>query len=416
MWQMWQRFEIGLATPLGEAFVLLLALWAAVSLVYAWMLLRSRGESNRALALAESCAEVQKQFGQRSWSQWRMDFFGLVATAKDGAALCAVLPELGGIEASERYARAQIGQCTHKPLFAYLARSSGKMQTLAQYLLDSALSKDMQESLCLELCRQLAKIHASGVYHGFVSPGSCVLSQDRVELIHSCAAYAIGPQAMQKRIQQVESQKAGLERLTQRELSAQLAYLAPEQRQGRASASCDFYSYAATCCCIFSSKPFTGAASVDWQTVPAKWHSFLRACLVEEASKRPKDFLELQDRLYDPELALNAMEEVPAELPVCETASLKDVASAMKRVMEPEMLDSDVRAGLAAIDTRRYNEARSHFKHAEKKGHSSADLQLGWALLFHYEGDSARSEKAYEQCLRLDPAKAARFHKTIALR
>jgi tetratricopeptide (TPR) repeat protein len=254
-------------------------------------------------------------------------------------------------------------------------------------------------------------------------------------LVDAGIAFTFGPDIICNRLAHLRLGKHPIDRYCRNELMEQSVYLAPEQRTlgllNEVGSAADYYSFGALALALFGHKRFISLKDVDWTQIPSKWHPFLKACLEEKASNRPRDFLEIEDRLLDPELALMHAEvstfdsgktSVALDADKEAEAEFNALTGLLRRsegkisLKEPDTLKQHLDEGQKALKMAKWEFAKKAFKSALRidPNHTVANLNLAIAL---YElGEFKASEKHVKAAQEIDASAAKRFRQHIAFR
>ena len=494
------RFELAFGSQLG---VILFALMIALCLLLAlyWALTRQKHKIDSIAFEHKSyftqAEELASLFAFASTH--KLDFFGrqtIVKSKQDGSyALCTIPSPLHGDLASrerfQRYHRAT--QHQKIPLLSELIwkhdqdslviiqdkiiRKSGRLRIgLSEYLLDHRLGVADCELVLLELSLALAKLHdiatesGEGLYHGFLLPRSLYLgldSQKRItRLVVADAPFAIsfGSERLYEMIQEVKQEKADvksdMEHTSRQTLLKQLPMLAPEQQSpeglSRVGPPCDFFAFGALAVTLFTHHPFSSPEDIIWKDVPPAWQAFLKKCLEFTPSNRPQDFLEIQDRLTDPDLALThvqtqitskanqaaAQSEMAPAIPKIQDTleGSKEIAlnklsstieSLQQRLQQARRAENYTEAeelapniikeisekiisGMKALKNSRLQPARGHFDKAIELAPHHPEAHVGLAIVYYEEGDLKQAEYHYLMAKQMAPYTAKIFRDYIA--
>jgi len=322
------------------------------------------------------------------------------------------------------------------------------LSPLQRYLLDKRLGKAYTEEILLEVARGMAALHrlkterGEPLYHGFLLPRSLFIDFDvnrsisEIVIGDAGMAYALGPEKVYQRISLLRAGKLPIEKFTGYELLEQIGMLAPEQKDSNrlqeVSQQSDFYAFGALAVVMFAREGFRDYRSIDWSAVPVKWRSFLQGCLEDDISCRPKNFLELEDWLTDPDLALtlrfrdNNCEDDSDDDDFPEV-SLDSLVGVLQRVQQGKGLSlrnsagkdkfgQCLEAGLKALKMSRWSSARKYLTKAIDIRPDDADAHVSLAIACYELGDLGSAELHYEKARKTDPNVAKCFREHIAFR
>lgn len=460
------RLQRALDSQLAAVLLVLIALLAVLAAAYAVMLWRQRQRDLLAYlnrGYYERAEHAVKGFSFTG--AHRADFFGRVSpvlTEDRTYGLCLIPPP----DALDDNACARFRSFSHAlhgkklPLFAplvwkeaeqCLVTIQGKLVQhdgrpllqLQHYLSDKRLGKAYTEEILLEIARAFGELHThrtdegEPLYHGFLLPRSLYIEFDVNRTINSIViadlgmAMTIGPHAVHERITKLQQGKLPIDRFAAMGLLEHVASLAPEQRDpsrlNEVGPASDFYAYGALATVIFTQRPFSDVRHVRWDQVPERWRPFLKACLSERPSERPKDFLELHDWVSDPELALTLQH---ADLPTSEAAvtsepqALDTLAGVLEKVQArkaasvatSDEIGTDVAVGMKAIKMGRWEKAREHLLAAHNDDDPDAEVAVSLAIACYELGDLENAERYYNSAKEKDPTTARCFRDHIAFR
>lgn len=330
-----------------------------------------------------------------------------------------------------------------------LLRSDGRLlSNLREYCLDRQFGQADAELILLELAKGLAALHecttdvGEKLYYGCLLPSHVFLSFDESKRIHKMYLsdhgiyFSLGAENLSKRFRGLETK--AMKKLIEPEV-LELAleeqnFLAPEQkdpsRSHEVGPACDFYAFAAIALTLLSTKPFTSVSKVDWKSIDPRWQTFLRNCLQDSPNERPKDFLELQDRLYDPDIALTHVstdEEIHLEEEE-EMVSLGDLAQVLQnsqafhnqqeQVQNQEEGELSTLLGFSqqALSREKWMQAKKYLGKAQILDKKHPEVLVSLAIVFYEEGDLSRAQQLYEEIKESHPKVARRFREHIAFR
>lgn len=462
------RFQRAFESTLGQLFTGLVCVLAILAIAYAIVLWRTRRRDilkyryENFYRHAESFCKAFHFVGIH-----KAGFFGRVSPVifpDRTYGLCTIPPpDIVDEEVRERYRLFQRATSNHNlPLFAphlwsydnemvisvqgrLLQHDGCPLVHLQHYLLDKRLGRAYTEEILVNVARGLAALHnvsddrGQKLYHGFILPRSLFIDFDVNRAINNILvsdlslAFSLGPEKVYQQISALRGGKLAIEKYAARDLLEQLSMLSPEQkdhsRLDTVGPAADFYAYGALATVIFTQEPFRDYRSVSWTTVPKKWRSFLQSCLDDNPKGRPKDFLELEDWLTDPELALtigcrdidvDSIEDLPEE----EETSLDDLLGVYQEAcgVDQETEESSdpftqsFDAGLRSLKIGRWKVAQEHFSKALILNPDHAEAQVSMAIACYEMGDLERAENFYNQAKNIDPTVAKCFREHIAFR
>ncbi len=464
------RFQMIFESTIGSIIVAILAVLALLVVVYLILRLRQRSQDALAYLFQEHYEKVKAVTPNLTYvGVHTADIFGrrtIVQAEDENYAFCLAPPQdivdASTIEKFSRYYAAIKHQ--NLPIFTRytwvhekdpivvvqnkVIRSDGRPMTcLSEYMLDNQFGVADAELILLELARGLASLHELStdkgelLYYGFLIPRSLFLGFDASKRIDSVVLadhgfpFFLGPDKMAHRFEMLNEKTRLVDALNSEKIRSQLPMLAPEQRNRRrvheVGPASDFYAFAALALLLFDHKPFTHVNNCDWSKVPPKWVPFLKGCLDDDPTRRPTDFLELQDRLCDPDLALThheSMGEIEAKIEdEPENIMTLDALAVMLQNSDSfEAQDKEVKGkasfaelikkGNRSLNTRKWATAKKYFKKAYKINNKNSDVNVGLAVIYYEEGNFDKAEKFYEVAKAADSRVAKRFREHIAFR
>lgn len=316
-----------------------------------------------------------------------------------------------------------------------------------EYLQDQRLTLPEIEQLLVDLATGLAALHrlktetGEPLYHGFILPRSLFLefnsfkSLDKIAVADTGMAFSSGAAKLYQRLEMLRSGKLIIDKTYGQELLEQLVMLAPEQknphRLAEVGPACDFYAFAALAIHLLTRQKFISSQNVNWNKIPDRWQPFLKAALADRPECRPRDFLELEDWLNDPELALTRLDTQtalpPGESSETQETSLEDLARILDKVKKrplpatedspkQKLLTLHIDEGSKAISHGKWNRARDFFHKGLTLNPQHPEILLGLAITYYELGDLSRSEEFYLKAKEHDPAIAKRFREHLAFR
>lgn len=467
------RFERGFESHFGFLIVLLVIFVAMLALIYWWMLYRQRRKD--LLAYLNNAYYEKAEAAAKQWTfvgEHKADFFGRQSIVQSNGThgVCMIPPpDLADEVSCDRYRcfNREI-EAQRPPLFArtmwrhdrdclvhiqgQLLRQNGRpLLHLNHYLSDKRLGRGYTEEILLQIAHAFAALHqlkadnGESLYHGFLLPRSLFVDFDanrtlnRVVIADLGLAYSFGPKKVHDRLKLMRDGFLPIEKFCANELLEQLPMLAPEQkaaeRLSQVSPASDLFSFGAIAVMLFSQQRFVASDKVDWTLVPAEWHPFLKACLKDDPRHRPKDFLELEDWLNHPELALthrlgDSVEDAVAD-PSSPALGLNDLKNLLQQVQEQrsqqppaatlskkqqQKFQNAFNAGTKAIKMGRWKVARDQFVEAVAASPSNAEANVSLAIAYYELGELKQAEKYHECAKKIDPKIAKNFHDHIAFR
>jgi hypothetical protein len=312
--------------------------------------------------------------------------------------------------------------------------------TVRDLMQEGAVKPVDAESILLQLAHCLAALHdiktAQGklCFHGFLMPSNLYVRFSETGVLEDLSvadcgwAFALGLEGLQARLRDLRRGRLLIDDYTGRCILDQLAHLAPEVldegTEHLLGPEADFWSFGALACTLFTGQAFRDLGDLDWESVPSRWTAFLRACLNVDPHQRPKDFLELEEWLRDPDYALshasNALHGVgeDAEQTRVDLAGLIDqIRQRQVRELRAEgelapLLDS-IEGHLHAY---RWQAAEDCLMKAEKVDARDGDVRLFRAVLDWELGRRTEAEAIYSELEAQDSQRAQRFRQFIAFR
>lgn len=333
-----------------------------------------------------------------------------------------------------------------------LVKDNGRLlTTLKEYSLDRKFGQADAELILMEIARALASLHecktghGQGLYYGYLLPRAIHLSFDpnkrieRIVLPDHGIPFALGGKAFAKVINSISKDKKHpfLEELVVNDILQDIHMLAPEQRNPERShevgPAADFFSFGALAVSMLTEKNFRSPKEVDWKAVPSKWVSFLQECLQDAVAARPKDFMELQDRLYDPDMALTineSAEEFEEEIEEDEPVSLGNLAKVLQDSKafqqqkeevktdpsELSFFDKMLSAGNLALGRGKWASARKFLEKAYEVEPENPEVNVGMAIVLYEGGELKEAEAFYHTAKEKDVKIAKRFREHIAFK
>lgn len=462
------RLQIGLETDMGSLLIGLLGLFGLFLFVFLALAIRQKRKdilAHRYRAHYENALAKIKDFTVTTAP--KAGFFGreTVGTLPSGefGFCCIPTPDMADDMVRVRFRDFLRSSSRHNlPLFApiiwkhseellitvqgQLVKKNGHfLANVNEIMMDSSFANTDVEETLLELARALAALHKcrgarnQPLYHGFLLPRSVFLdfgankTIDRLVVADLGMAYAMGPERVFKAVNALQQGKYPMERYAAQDTLAQLACLAPEQRDpqhfSQVGAPSDFFSFAALAVSLFTRKRFLAADSLEWTEIPEQWRAFLQACLKSNPKDRPQDFLELEDWLEDPELGLTHKQndsQLEATGEALEDRSFDELSGMLDRVKqqtevenaaaEKDKVQRLVRRGNQALEQEKWSEAKQAFGKAVKAAPGCTEAWVGVAISFYELGDLKKADQAYATAKKQNEATAKRFRQHIAFR
>lgn len=465
--RLWERLQLALHSPLGVVFIGLIVFLVILIIAYWFLVVRQRRRDHYAYLHHSYYKKAEESVQHLTFvGAHKADFFGrqtLVKSAQGVFDSCLIPPpDLADDLVRDRF-RAFILAIRGKPLPLFAPyelcaqdsvlvavqkgtlRADGRsLLNLKQALTDRRLVAADRESLLLQLARAFAQLHdvhaevGGQLYHGFLLPRSLLLEMDtsgrisRFVVSDLGLAFAIGPMRVYERLALLRAGKLPIERFAMNELLEQTAYLAPEQRDvlrlEEVGPSADFYAFGALALSLFTSKRFLGANCTDWSKVPQRWQPFVRSCLEDKPGRRPKDLMELEDWLQDPELALMQVEGKPvlAEVPNASSeTSVEGDLIALRAMLHPSEdlgtsthteLSTYSKVARAAVSAAKWNEAKKACAATLRLDPQNASGHVHMAIALYELGDVKGAEHHYKAAEAVAPQMARHFRQHIAFR
>jgi tetratricopeptide (TPR) repeat protein len=322
---------------------------------------------------------------------------------------------------------------------------------LNHYLTDKRLGRAYTEQILLQIARALAALHqlkadnGDSLFHGFLLPRCIFVDFDANRTLNSVViadsglAYSFGSKSIYDRLKRLREGSLPIEKFCANELLEQLPMLAPEQkdpeRLTRVSQASDFFTFGAIAVTLFMQQRFVSTDKVDWSLVPKEWHPFIKGCLQDDHCLRPKDFLELEDWLNHPELALthrlgDAIDDSNNDAS-SSSLGINDLKNLLQQVQEKRVpqhssitltkkqehkFQQAFDAGAKAIKMGRWKVARDQFVEAVAAYPSHAEANVSLAIAYYELGELQKAERYHECAKKIDPKIAKKFHAHIAFR
>ena len=466
------RLRLGWETHLGTLVIALVIVLAVLAATYWLLVLRLRRKdllASKFRAHYEAANELLSTYWKPIGAH-KAEFFGrqTIVGQEGQKGLCTVPPPaLVDTEILDRFrcfSRAIEGQAVshrapllwHEDQQSFILVEGGLLDaqgrllpSLKHRLFDKKWSLAAREEVLLELARTLGQIHdckaelGGDCYHGFVLPRSIYLDIDaenrvnRWVIAHTGIAFAIGPEKLCERLDSLRAGSMPIEKYCAREVLEQAVMLAPEQRDPesfeRVGPSADFYAFGALAVTMLTQQKFTDPSDVKWENCPDQWRPFLQACLETIPGRRPKEFMELEDWLSDPELALTHRGDkensgvdasVGSEL---ETPSTLDVAHLSKRLtstknpLKSASFTSSSRQDYLnkarkAIQSSKWNHAKKLLRDLQSKSPELAEVHALLAIACYESGELDDADSHYQTAKRLNPDEAKLFRSHVAAR
>lgn len=472
------RLQMIYESSMGRLLFIFFILLFILTIIYIFLRLRQRANDLLAYQYQSHYEKVKTVLSSLNFvGKHKGDFLGretVVKIDQDNYGVCLVPPPNLLEEAScgrfQRYHR--LLQHQELPVFSRYAevydkdflvvvqngmvRGDGRLfPTLREYCLDRQLSIPDAELILLELARALSILHdnrtdqGESLYYGYLLPRSIFLSFDtsqridRITLSNHGIPFALGAPQLCKRLHALSKKQiyTVMEEYYVKELLDEMIMLSPEQRDpkrvGEVGPLADVYSFGALAVMLFCGKRFEGRKKIENSKIPDRWRPFVISCLEEDPSKRPQDFLELQDRLYDPEMALThrqGNDENSSEIDLEENSiTLSDLAKVLKEdiqnqektsqegIVEVKEKDSMIFEKLIVtirkfLERGKWGSAKEYLQKAYSICPNSPEVNVGMAIVCYEEGDLKRAEKFYFMAKEKDPCLAKRFREHIAFR
>lgn len=459
-----ERFQLALQSHLGPLLTGLFLLLCLLGTLYWFLIVRQRKRDLLAYhyrAHYERALDLAKELVFQG--AHKAEFFGrqtLVRLPQGDLGLCLIPPpDLNNAETCNRFRC--FWRATHfqqLPLFSqYTWKHDEQMLVLVQdqlidrkgkpylnlkhFITDKRLLPIDREEILLEIARSLARLHdlhaefGGYIYHGFLLPRSIVIHLDSGNRISHLAiantglAFALGPQKIWEQLEKLRLAKLPLERHGSHELLEQMTHLAPEQKDpGRlhdVGPACDFFAFGALAISLFTRQRYTERSTVKWDRLPEKWRPFVEACLSDNPRDRPQDFLELEDWLTDPELALTHQSSqgyAPGKRsPTIIEEETGPLSAMLERLHNPPIptqkdLQELLHQAETAITGSRWKAARKLLEKALPIDGNHAPTHVKMAIVALELGDEKKAERHYNLAKQLDPKLAKQFREHLAFK
>lgn len=471
---LWDRLLLGMHTQLGSIFVGLMLFLLFLGGAYFICSYFRKKRDRLAYEFESHYAEAESYLQDFTFtSTHKIDFFGRETVGKTSSGaygLCRIPPpdlmDSLSVEKFKRYHRAmgeELG--VHFAPYIWTCEEGKTLITIQDQLIDgegrffssgrellfdSSLSIAETENLLLDIAKGLAGLHrrrmdkGGQLYHGFLLPRSLFIqkksggNRNHVVIADTGMAYSLGVKKMFLRLEALRKGELLIDRLIGKDILEQLPMLAPEQKDAQrlreVGPGSDFYTFGAWAVSLFERKPFSSSMAVDWKQIPHRWHLFLKACLNPYPKRRPKDFLDLESWLYDPELALTSEEAFAEEssqvqvgdiqLQMDEEVDLSRLCGILdqiqskkkKQYSQNSSLSHLLEAGAVFARRGRWKEALKEYEAVLEVEENHPEALLGVAIA-HYElGSLEESEKFYFRAKLVDASTGKRFREHLASR
>ncbi len=437
-----ERFQLAQESPVIIFLSIFAALFIISALLYLRILLRKKGEKALVRQDFETFQSIRKRIEAKydSFGRWQPGLFAIRMnrpkktgeSAKEGVVFYRQLlsslfwqrlrlyhqnieaepvPGIGSFELFEDKGLGAIVQDW---------QVHGKAACpLDWHLMDHSLSDIEKESILLQLATALAYLHSMpplegrAVFHGLITPSEILIEQQQVNL-HSVQLKTPGI------LWAFEEKKISgwLQHELCKKESQIRDFLAPEVLHGLSQAS-DYYSFGVLALYLFGGMDAVHKKQEGIEQLPKRWRQFVRRCIEEETKNRPKDFLELDDLLNDPELnqQLNEVDKMRQEVGNTELrpiANARDLFLKLRSKQEAEKkVDPKVEKGFQLLGNRQWSRAITHFEKLQKEA-PSPRVDLGLAIGLHQKGERERARSLYEQIQSENPDLSAEFHAFLA--
>ena len=164
---------------------------------------------------------------------------------------------------------------------------------------------------------------------------------------------------------------------------------------------------------------------MKWDRLPEKWRPFVEACLSDNPRDRPQDFLELEDWLTDPELALTHQSSqgyAPGKRsPTIIEEETGPLSAMLERLHNPPIptqkdLQELLHQAETAITGSRWKAARKLLEKALPIDGNHAPTHVKMAIVALELGDEKKAERHYNLAKQLDPKLAKQFREHLAFK
>lgn len=470
---LYDRWIMAYESPMGSLLVVLFLLLFLLAAFYLALMYRQRSRDLMA-SLHRLHFEKSGQFiTEQGWKfvgVHKADFFGreTLVKKKDQWGLCTIpTPDLLQDDEKKRFALYLRAFSVNTPSLAtsYLLTeletpafiqeapvdSQGQFYPhLGHFVNSKAFVISDREHLLLRLAKDLSRLHAmctdtgESLYHGWLLPKQFFIELDghqrimRTKLLNSGWAFAIGPDKLFLRLKDLQQGIMPLEKYAMQELVDFLPFLAPEQKNFKqldlVGTTSDFYSFGMLATWILTKKKALSSKDVAWNQVALKWHPFLRACLEENPKNRPRDFMDLEDLLNDPEFSLTSIEEERIRTPLSHKApSLNDLSHDLIKAAkggegvisnpfnaqsqdQHVLLKKQLDLGIKSVKLAKWKDAKKILKDILKLSPDSIEAHVQMAIVCYELEDFKSAEKHYETAKQTNPKLAKQFREHIAFK
>lgn len=474
------RFQMIFGSSIGKLLLIFFFFLLFLLFLYLFLRLKMRAQDVLAYRYQEHYEKTNKILSAVSEyaGSHKVDFFGrqTLVLYKGNYGLCsAIPPDLFKRESCERFRYYERSIC-HRSLSAFstyvwsysddliiaiqekiLKKDGSPLPSLREYYLDKKLGFADVELILLEIARSLAMLHelktdeGESLYYGVLLPRFIRLGFDgesridKVVLSDHGMAFSIGPEKVCEYLNFILNRKKRkiMDAYCEKEIIDEWMMFAPEQRDGKrvceVGVSVDFYAFGALAVWMFTGEKIFDVEFVKWSSIPQKWHVFIKRCLDDAPGRRPKDFLELQDRLCDPNIALthHGHEDFGEDLEIKEdvvplgglAAVLHEAKTLKKRrenlsqtndsgeeLFEDESFERLKRSGEYSLNSGRWSVSKKYFHQACAINAEHPIVNVSLAIIYYEEGDLQKAEEFYQKAKNLDESVAKRFREHIAFR
>lgn len=448
-----ERFQMALGSHLGIVFIGLLIGLTVLGAIYWWLVVRQKRRDLLAYLYRnyyEKVAELAKDvvFAESH----KAEFFGrqsVVTFNKGSFAVCLVPPPTSidaEVKARFRLFHNAKEHLTIPGLAPVLWRSDdgviavieGKvldargrfLPTLRHHLFDKKLAATTREQILLQIAAALAQLHeqttdqGSHLYHGFLLPRSILLDLDPNQRLNGVVitgggiAFAMGPERVMQQLSSLKLGKMPVEKYCAQEIMEQMAILAPEEKSSdrlhEVGPKSDLYAFGAIAVSLLLQQRFTSPQHVDWNRIPKCWAPFLKSCLSDVVDKRPADFLELEDWLNDPELALTHVEVATTEKSV--TSADVPLDSLLTTMLKRHSVDDELSVAIKAIKSGKWPVAKKSLQQVLAADPTHALAHAYMAIACYELDEKKKAEAHYDKAKSADPQAAKCFRQHLAFR
>lgn len=437
---LWQRLQLAFDSPLGMLLVAAGLIVSLLALLYLVLSRRQRKRDRQTYEHQQAFERAERLVADLNLEgSHRAEFFGRITRARDaeGRAKVVYILQPGLFSAPMR---ARLSELQEALLAARRAPFELRMQgddsalvcdgfldadgqwlpTLEECIADKLLSPAEKEEVLLQLARKLANLHSLRgrnepcFYHGALVPRLVFVDRKRkqVNLGDPGLAFAVGADCFRRMLDDLRSGRHYLSSSDADAWLDQKDYLAPEihnaKQYPKLGQAADFYSFGRL------------AKSLFGKEQPPSWCRFLTSCLAVEPDKRPPDFIQLEDWLSDPELALTHADDLSIEegeqmlsIDSTELVAALDKLQAKQSECSSGDLEQLLLRGDRALAVGRLADARRIFTTAADLDPEHPDVLVGLAICAYEGGDLDNAEQYYRAAKDKDPLAARRFREHL---